>query len=178
MTVTVRVVLNVVVVVFTVGPADASIQLPQILSGAITDRVATPGFDATDHPDETERFFKISWEMPSSLPWLVSTIVIVRVAMVEELRMETAVGEASESFRQHTPFLLPLPARLVSMIAAPMRWVIHRPWPDSGSQTAIVIAAHTAIHVAASVPFVVVDWPPRIGWWGFPSKVWPLAATG
>jgi protein-S-isoprenylcysteine O-methyltransferase Ste14 len=119
--------------------------------------------------------FKISWGMPSSLPWLVSTMVIIGVALVEEIRMAEANGEAYLSFRDRTPFLLPLPTWLSHLIAAPMRLVLRRPWPETGLQVAVVIALYTLILVVASVPFAIFDWPPRIGWWGFPYNVWPLA---
>jgi hypothetical protein len=119
--------------------------------------------------------FKIGWGMPSSLPWLVATLVIVGVAMIEEIRMTEAAGAPYTAFRERTPFLVPLPRWLACVIAAPMRVVIRRPWPVSGGQVAAVIGVYAAILIAASVPFVVFDWPPRIGWWGFPYNVWPLA---
>jgi len=31
------------------------------------------------------------------------------------------------------------------------------------------------IFIIASIPFVLFDWPPRTGWWGFPYNVYPLA---
>ena len=39
----------------------------------------------------------------------------------------------------------------------------------------MTIAVYASILIALSVPFVLFDWPPRIGWWGFPYNVWPLA---
>lgn len=119
--------------------------------------------------------FKIGWAMPSSLPWLISTLVIIGVAMIEEIRMTRAYGESYRPFRERTPFLLPLPAGLSSIIAAPIQWVIRRPWPATGPQVALVVGVYAAILIAASAPFVIFDWPPRIGWWGFPYNVWPLA---
>jgi len=119
--------------------------------------------------------FKISWGMPSSLPWLVSTLVIIGVAMIEELDMIAANADAYTSYRKQTPFLIPFPMWLNRVIASPMRWVLRRPWPESGVQVAVVVGVYTVILVGASIPFVVFDWPPRIGWWGFPFNVWPLA---
>jgi len=119
--------------------------------------------------------FKIRWGMPSSLPWLLSTMVIIGVAMLEEIRMAEANGEAYGSFRERTPFLFPLPSWLAAVIATPMRWTIRRRWPENGYQVAMVVAVYTLILVTASIPFTIWDWPPRIGWWGFPYNVWPLA---
>jgi len=119
--------------------------------------------------------FKIRWGMPSSLPWLVSTLVIIGVAMVEEIRMTRTAGDAYRDFRDRTPFLMPLPSWLSSVIATPMRLAIRRSRPETGRQVAVVIGLYAAILITASIPFVVFDWPPRIGWWGFPYNVWPLA---
>jgi protein-S-isoprenylcysteine O-methyltransferase Ste14 len=119
--------------------------------------------------------FKIRWGMPSSLPWLVATMAIIGIALIEEIRMARGEGDVYLTYRERTPFLLPLPPWLTGVISAPMRWSIRRPWPTSGAQVVLVIAVYTAILVAASVPLVVFDWPPRTGWWGFPHNVWPLA---
>jgi len=119
--------------------------------------------------------FKIRWGMPSSLPWLVATLVIVGVAMIEEIRMTATEGDAYTSYRHRTPFLMPLPGWLRRATATPMRLVLPGAWPKNGRQVALVIGVYMAILVAASVPFVVFDWPPRIGWWGFPYNVWPFA---
>ena len=118
--------------------------------------------------------FKIRWGMPSSLPWLVSTLVIIGVAMIEEIRMTAAAGQSYSSYRSRTPFLLPVPRRLSTVISMPMRLVLGRPWPATGRQVAATIAVYALILIVLSVPFVVFDWPPRIGWWGFPYNVWPL----
>jgi protein-S-isoprenylcysteine O-methyltransferase Ste14 len=118
--------------------------------------------------------FKIRWSMPSSLAWLVSTLVIIGVAMIEEIRMRASAGEGYSSYRSRTPFLLPVPRWLSAVISFPMRLVLRRPWPATGAQVAVTIAVYASILIALSVPFVLFDWPPRIGWWGFPYNVWPL----
>jgi protein-S-isoprenylcysteine O-methyltransferase Ste14 len=119
--------------------------------------------------------FKIRWGMPSSLPWLISTLVIVGVAMVEEIRMRTEHGASYTSYRGRTPFLMPLPKWLNAVVSTPMRLVLRRTWPETGAQVALVTAVYAVLLIGMSIPFVVFDWPPRIGWWGFPYNVWPLA---
>ena len=118
--------------------------------------------------------FKIRWDMPSSLPWLISTLVIIGVAMIEEIRLSAGAGESYTSYQSRTPFLLPAPRWLSMVISLPMRLVLRRSWPATGGQVAATIALYAAILIALSIPFVVFDWPPRIGWWGFPYNVWPL----
>jgi protein-S-isoprenylcysteine O-methyltransferase Ste14 len=119
--------------------------------------------------------FKIRWGMPSSLPWLITTLVIIGVAMLEEVKMVRGHGASYEGYRARTPFLVPVPTWFARLVSAPMRWILRHEWPENGRQIAMVIGLYAAILVTASVPFVIYDWPPRIGWWGFPYNVWPLA---
>ena len=114
-------------------------------------------------------------DVRDQLPWLVTTLAVIGVAMIEELRMARSEGEVYEEFKRRTPFLMPLPSWLASVISAPMRLVLRRPWPENGRQVAAVVGFYAVILIAASVPFTIFDWPPRIGWWGFPYDVWPLA---
>jgi hypothetical protein len=119
--------------------------------------------------------FKIAWGMPSSLPWLISTLVIIGVAMIEEINMAKTEGEVYESFRRETPFLAPLPRWMAPAMTAPIRLFLRRPWPETGLQVAATIGIYAVLLIAASIPFVIFGWPPRTGWWGFPYNVWPLA---
>lgn len=119
--------------------------------------------------------FKISWGVGSSLPWAVSTAVVVGVALLEELRMHRGAGAAYEAYRRHTPFLLPLPRGVSEAIAAPMRCLLRAPWPRTGTEVAIVVALYLVLAVVLSLPIVLTGWPGPTGWWGFPHNVWPFA---
>ena len=88
--------------------------------------------------------------------------------------MTAAAGETYRTYRSRTPFLLPAPHWLSTVISMPMRLVLRRPWPENGRQVAAAIAVYASVLIVLSVPFAVFDWPPRIGWWGFPYNVWPL----
>jgi len=56
---------------------------------------------------------KRSWGIDASLPWLLSMLVIIGVAMLEELDMRRRHGEAYEAYRRSAPFLFPLPLRVL-----------------------------------------------------------------
>ena len=95
--------------------------------------------------------------------------------MIEEIKMAEFEGEIYEAFRRRTPFLFPVPRWVASGASFPMRAVLRRRWPESGLQVAATIGVYAFILIAASIPFIVFNWPPRTGWWGFPYNVWPLA---
>ena len=127
---------------------------------------------------------RVAWGMPNSLPWLVATLVIIGVALLEEIAMRRAWGEQYDAYRRKTPFLLPLPRPLQWLAAAPYRMTLRLMGverPRTGRQVAVVVAVYLALLVAASAPFVILDWPPgagyagsRMGWWTFPYNVWPF----
>ena len=121
-----------------------------------------------------EANFKVRWQFHNSLPWLVSTLVILGVAMLEEIRMERELGAEYRGYRSRTPFLLPLPRRLGRWIRTPMRLVIGRERPASGRQVLVTVALYAALLVILSVPFLEFDWPPRGGWYAYPYNVYPF----
>ena len=118
--------------------------------------------------------FKISWGIGSSLPWAVSTAVVVGVALLEEIQMRGRAGASYDAYRLQAPFLLPLPRPVSAVAAAPMRWLLRAPWPRSGAEVALVAALYLALVVVLSLPLVLTGWPAPTGWWGFPSNVWPF----
>jgi protein-S-isoprenylcysteine O-methyltransferase Ste14 len=118
--------------------------------------------------------FKISYGVPNSLPWLLSTLVIVGVALVEEIKMRRERGEEYDLYSQRTPFMLPLPRLVSNVISAPMRLALRKKRPESGLEVVVVLVLYAAILILLSVPFVVFHWPPRTGWWGFPYNVFPF----
>ena len=62
-------------------------------------------------------------------------------AMVEEIRMTRTAGDAYRDFRDRTPFLMPLPSWLSSVIAAPMRLAIRRSRPETGRAVFDIVPA-------------------------------------
>lgn len=95
---------------------------------------------------------KRSWGIPSSLPWLLSTMVIISVAMMEELKMRRQLGEEYEAYRRRTPFMLPMPRFVSRIISAPMRLIIRKEYPARKREVAAVVAVYTALLVMLSIP--------------------------
>ncbi|MCG6963983.1 MAG: HEAT repeat domain-containing protein [Acidobacteria bacterium] len=92
-----------------------------------------------------------SWGISASLPWLLSTMVILAVAMLEELQMRRHHPEAYERYRRSAPFLLPFPAWIGRLIALPCRVLFGRDRPERRREVAAVVSLYTALLMTASI---------------------------
>jgi protein-S-isoprenylcysteine O-methyltransferase Ste14 len=118
--------------------------------------------------------FKIAYGVPSSLPWLLSTMVIIGVALSEELHMERRLGDGYRSYAQRTPFLIPIPRVAERILSAPARLMLGKPRPETGAEVVGVVALYAALLMMLSLPFVFFDWPAATGWYAFPYNVPPF----
>ena len=96
---------------------------------------------------------KRSWGIDASLPWLLSTMVIVGVAMLEELNMRRRYGESYEAYRQKTPFLFPVPKFIVRFFALPFRVFYGKEQPERKREVAVVLSLYTVLLIGASAFF-------------------------
>jgi protein-S-isoprenylcysteine O-methyltransferase Ste14 len=105
----------------------------------------------------------------ASLPWVISSLIIVCIALSEEIRMRRRHGQEYEQYRARAPFLLPLPRPLSRAISAPFRLIRRKDAPETGWDLMWVFVIYLALLVLLSLPFVLLDWPPGSGW-----KQWPF----
>jgi protein-S-isoprenylcysteine O-methyltransferase Ste14 len=94
--------------------------------------------------------FQIGWGIPDSLPWLVSTMVIIGVALLEEIKMQRELGDEYKIYAARTPFMFPLPVIISGIVALPMRLVIRKKRPERGAEVAVVVLAYLGLLVLAS----------------------------
>jgi protein-S-isoprenylcysteine O-methyltransferase Ste14 len=99
------------------------------------------------------RYPKRSWGIDASLPWLISTMVIIGVAMLEELAMQHRYGESYEGYRKKTPFFFPLPAGVVRLLNWPFRLFFGKERPDRAREVALVVSVHTLLLIGLSAFF-------------------------
>jgi protein-S-isoprenylcysteine O-methyltransferase Ste14 len=99
---------------------------------------------------ERVQYPRRSWALPASLPFMLSAVVIVGVALMEEQRMRRAFGDAYERFRARTPFLVPLPKWLARTLSAPSRFLFGTDLPQRGGQIAALLALFTVVLMGAS----------------------------
>ena len=94
-----------------------------------------------------------SWGIEASLPWLISTAVIIGVAMLEEITMRKHHGEVYESYRRSTPFLFPVPRMLAWVFAVPFRLLFRKDRPDRRREVAAAVSLYTVLLMAVSAFF-------------------------
>ena len=105
----------------------------------------------------------------ASLPWVLSTLIIVGIALSEEIRMRRLHGAEYERYSSQAPFMLPLPRFLSRVISAPFRLVLRKDRPETGWDLVLAFAIYLALIALLSLPFVLLDWPPGGGWMDWPS---------
>ncbi|MBN2356825.1 DUF1295 domain-containing protein, partial [candidate division KSB1 bacterium] len=93
---------------------------------------------------------KKMFSLSNSLPWLLATLVIIAVAMLEEIKMKRERGQAYESYRRRTPFLLPLPRFLSRLFALPLRLVFKKKVPERKREIAFIIVFYGVLLLGAS----------------------------
>jgi protein-S-isoprenylcysteine O-methyltransferase Ste14 len=103
----------------------------------------------------------------ASLPWVVSTLVIVCVAWAEESRMLEREPTYVD-YQRRTPFLFPVPKAVGRLLRAPLRRVIATDEPRTGMHLAVAFVVYLGLTMVLSLPFVIFDWP-EPGWWAWPG---------
>jgi HEAT repeat protein len=100
------------------------------------------------------RYPKRSWGIPSSLPWLLSMMVIIGVAMLEEVKLLRMHKGKYEIYRQRAPFLFPLPRFLSKLFALPTKLFFKKEYPDRKREVTAVITFYTAVLIISSVFYI------------------------
>lgn len=118
--------------------------------------------------------FKLTYEVPSSLPWLLTCLVIICVALLEEIKMKVKFPEEYEDYIQRAPFLFPIPKFISKLITLPVRILFNKEQPESVKEVAIIFFVYLTILILFSLLFNAIDFLPRSGLWGFPYNVYPF----
>lgn len=95
-----------------------------------------------------------SWSVPSSLPWLVMTMVIIGICLLEEMKMMEITGGEYGKYRSSSPFLIPLPGWLNRIITWPARLVTRGSYPTRQIQVLWIVLIYTGICISFSLFWV------------------------
>jgi HEAT repeat protein/protein-S-isoprenylcysteine O-methyltransferase Ste14 len=90
------------------------------------------------------------YQISNSLPWLLMTMIIISVALFEELKMKRVQGEEYEIYRRRTPFLFPLPRFVSKIFSFPLRWIFKKEYPERKREIGAVCAFYTLICIVLS----------------------------
>ena len=88
--------------------------------------------------------------MANTLPWLLATMIIVGVALLEERKMKKDFGSSYETYRQQAPFLFPLPRVVRKIFALPLTLVFKKSYVDSKREIIVVVAFYTLLGIFLS----------------------------
>lgn len=103
----------------------------------------------------------------ASLPWVISTLIIVCVALSEEIRMRRQAGQAYARYSAQTSFMIPLPQILKRVISTPFRLILKKDRPKTRWDVLWTFVIYLALTMLLSLPFLFLDWPPT-GWMNWP----------
>ena len=110
----------------------------------------------------------------ASFPWLISSLLVIFVALAEEIKMMEKYGDGYTKYRESTPFMFPLPRIFPSVITLPIRILLKKECPENGKEVIVTFLVYSAILVLSSLPFVMLHWPPGLGWSEWPYNMWPF----
>lgn len=105
----------------------------------------------------------------ASLPWVISTLIIVCVALSEEIHMVRQHGQAYEDYRARVPFMFPIPKIFTRLISAPFRLLLQKERPENRWDLVWAFGIYLGLSILLSLPFVLSDWPVE-GWMNWPFQ--------
>ncbi|MEM4783924.1 MAG: DUF1295 domain-containing protein [Sulfolobales archaeon] len=89
-----------------------------------------------------------AFTIPPALIWLISSMLVVGIALVEELEMRRKYGDKYEEYCRKTPFMISLPGVLSRAIRAPLK--LTGGYPRSTREIAFTLTLHTAVFITIS----------------------------
>jgi len=113
---------------------------------------------------------KQSYSISDSLPWLISTFIIIGVAMTEELEMIKKFGNVYQEYRKRSYFMIPLPKYFCRVITSPFKTFFQKYYPTKKIEILIVLIFYFALTILITAllnTFAVMQTP---GKWVFIEK--------
>lgn len=104
----------------------------------------------------------------ASFPWVLSTLIIICIALAEEIDMRREHGEVYEQYQSNAPFIMPLPKLVSRVLSAPFRLVMRKAQPENRWDVVWTFFIYLAFVGLLSMPFVLLGWPPGGGWMDWP----------
>jgi protein-S-isoprenylcysteine O-methyltransferase Ste14 len=117
---------------------------------------------------------KLTYEMPSSLPWLITALIIICVALLEEIKMKKNFPVEYEAYKNQAPFLFPVPDFVAKIIRLPVTILLRKNEIETTKDVVSIFFIYLVIVVFLSWIFNLLDFLPRSGLYGFPRNVFPF----
>mgnify|MGYP001168452465 CR=1 FL=1 len=105
----------------------------------------------------------------AGLPWLLTSLVVIFIALAEENRMRKEDSARYLQYTTRAPFMFPIPKFISTVVTFPMRLLLKKNRPETGKELLATFAVYATLLILLSLPFVLLDFPPGIGWSGWPG---------
>ncbi len=83
--------------------------------------------------------------------WFLSALIIIGIALYEEIMMNNKFPEKYDGYQKKTPFLIPLPNFIKITVTAPLRLVFKRDLPKNRKEIIFLLAFHGSIIIIFSL---------------------------
>ncbi|UCE14006.1 MAG: hypothetical protein JSV04_02220 [Candidatus Heimdallarchaeota archaeon] len=94
-----------------------------------------------------------------TLPWVLLTLIIIGMAITEENTLLRECTEEYTHWRTRTPFLIPLPKGIISVILWPTRLLLRKEWPERNKEILVILLFYGLLLISLSLPlFPFMDW--------------------
>jgi len=90
-----------------------------------------------------------------SLPWVVSALIVVCMALIEEIKMKERHEEGYEKYREKTPFMLPLPRSIERILTSPLRRIIGVDFPRNRKEVAYTFSIYLILIALLTSPLMI-----------------------
>jgi len=107
----------------------------------------------------------------ASLPWLLTSLVIICIALAEENKMRKEDRERYLQYTASAPFMFPIPSFVATLTTSPIRLLLKKNRPETGKELLVTFAVYAVLLILLSLPFVLLDWPHGIGWSNWPGYI-------
>lgn len=104
-----------------------------------------------------------------SLPWLVSALMIVCIALNEENTMTRVHSEDYQKYRSSAPFMIPLPGFISKAVTAPLKKFYQVKTPRNSWEILYLFVIYFGVLMLLSLPFYLLNFPPGLGWTTWPK---------
>jgi len=108
------------------------------------------------------RYPRRSWGIATSLPWLLSAMIIIGIALLEERKMKKQLGKQYEKYSRRTPFLFPLSKFISAAFTAPSRLLFKKKIPERKGEIAAILSIYLLLLGGLSYFYVRARSLPKI----------------
>jgi len=107
----------------------------------------------------------------ASFPWLLTSLVIICIALSEEITMSKKDSKGYLKYKASASFMFPIPRLVSRLVTAPMRLLLKKNQPETGKELIATFAVYAVVLILFSLPFVLLNWPPGLGWSDWPAYI-------